>query len=152
MQPPAQHGEREAGFERLVSSMKPDMIRAVWRIVRDEDLAEEALQNALTTLWTKVDALRAHANPRAFVLRVCLDAACDQVRARSRRADRFQPLDAVSTLATVSAGPDAEGRTAVREVLTPSPACGHGRPRPSRSARSTARPIATSPQPWAAAV
>lgn len=104
--------EREREFERLVLSLRPRMNRAVWRVVRDADLAEDALQDALETLWRKTDVLRSHPNPEAFVLRVCLDAAHDQLRARIRRRAFSAALGKAS--GSVETG---EGRAEVGEVL-----------------------------------
>jgi RNA polymerase sigma factor (sigma-70 family) len=69
------------------------MMRTIWRILRDADLAEDALQEALATLWRKLPALGHHPNPEAFVLRVAIDAARDQLRARLRRERRNVSLD-----------------------------------------------------------
>lgn len=115
---PARDGERERGFEGLVLSMQEEMFRAVWRVVRDADLAEEAMQNALTTLWRKSAELQRHPNPRALVLRVCLDAACDQARARNRRDGRFQSLEAIGSDPPAPEEQSAEQRTAVHEILS----------------------------------
>lgn len=103
---------REEAFEELVLRQRPRMMRTVWRVVRDADLAEEALQEALATLWRKADAVRAHPNPEAFVLRVCLDAAYDQLRDRIRRRSTLAPLGEVGGEAN-----PAEERAAVGEVL-----------------------------------
>ena len=84
---------REAEFSRLVLPRQARMLRTIWRIVRDPDLAEDALQDALTTLWRKLPVLARHPNPEALVLRVCLDAACDQLRAHTRRRRRLVPFD-----------------------------------------------------------
>lgn len=104
--------DREGEFERLVLTCRPRMIRAVWRVVRDPDLAEEAIQDALETLWRKLEALRAHPNPEAFVLRVCLDAAHDRLRERIRSRSRSAPLEEAE-----GATGSAEARASVREVL-----------------------------------
>ncbi|KAA0256108.1 RNA polymerase sigma factor [Acidobacteria bacterium ACD] len=104
--------EREREFERIVLPLRPRMNRSVWRVVRDADLAEEALQDALEALWRKLHVLRSHPNPEAFVLRVCLDAAHDQLRARIRRRALSATLgEAVDSTET------GEGRAWVGEVL-----------------------------------
>ena len=83
----------EAEFARLVLCRRARMLRTIWRVVRDPDVAEDALQDALITLWKKLPALTRHPNPDAFVLRVCLDAACDHLRAHVRRRRRDVPFD-----------------------------------------------------------
>lgn len=104
--------DRATEFEELVLLHRDRMTRTVWRIVRDADLAEEALQEALGAIWKKLDAVRAHPNPEALVLRICLDAAYDQLRGRLRRRERSAPEEEE---AASPAG--AEGEAQVREVL-----------------------------------
>jgi len=108
--------DREAEFARLVLCQQARMLRSIWRVVRDPDLAEDALQDALTILWRKLPSLARHPNPEAFVLRVCLNAACDHLRARARRRRREAPLDAGEGAAcAVSA--DLRQESAVREEV-----------------------------------
>ncbi len=90
---PTVRTDRDAEFARLVLCRQARMLRTIWRVVHDRDLAQDALQDALTTLWRKLPAIARHPNPEAFVLRVCLDAACDQMRAHLRRRRRDVPLD-----------------------------------------------------------
>jgi RNA polymerase sigma factor (sigma-70 family) len=85
--------DRETEFERLVLPLKDRMMRTVWRVARDPDLAEEAFQEALVTAWRKLPALARHPNPPAFVLRLCVDAAVDQLRSHRRRLERRAPLE-----------------------------------------------------------
>lgn len=61
------------------------MLRSAYRILGDVERAEDALQSAALTLWKRRRRLRRHSNPRAFVLRVCLDAAHDVLRRLIRR-------------------------------------------------------------------
>lgn len=109
--------EQQAEFARLVLCRQDRMLRTIWRVVRDPDLAEDALQDALATLWRKLPALARHPNPEAFVLRVSLDAACDHLRAHLRRRRRDAPLDGAEA-AALSAPPAAGAGSALcREVL-----------------------------------
>lgn len=87
--------DREVEFERLVLPHRVRMMRTIWRIVRDADLAEDALQEALATLWRKLPVVSRHPNPQAFVLRVSIDAARDQLRARQRQTARTAALDEI---------------------------------------------------------
>lgn len=61
------------------------MIRTIWRIVRDPEDAKDALQEALATIWKRYGKVERHANPRALILRICLNAAYDVLRRRIRR-------------------------------------------------------------------
>lgn len=110
--------DREVEFERLVLPHRSRMMRTVWRVVRDADLAEEALQEALATLWRKLPVLSRHPNPEALVLRVALDAARDQLRARLRRERRVMPLEEADAAPGIASPDPVERAVVVREVLT----------------------------------
>lgn len=70
------------------------MTRSVWRIVRDRDDFEDAFQEALATVWKKLDHIRRHPNPHALILRICVNASYDVLRKKSRQRRR-EELDAV---------------------------------------------------------
>ena len=99
--------DREAEFERLVLPLKDRMMRTVWRVTRDPELAEDAFQDALLTTWRKLPQVAAHPNPPALVLRLCLTAA----------VDRGGPLPACLRSPSSSQTPAAP-RTAPRIVTT----------------------------------
>ncbi|NTU51536.1 MAG: hypothetical protein HGA94_03750, partial [Candidatus Aminicenantes bacterium] len=49
--------------------MEPRLMRTIWRIVRQKEAAEDALQDALAAIWKKRDAVARHPNPQALILR-----------------------------------------------------------------------------------
>lgn len=63
------------------------MLRSAWRILRDPELARDAVQDALATTWARRERVRNHPNPEALVLRICIDAALD-LRRREQRMQR----------------------------------------------------------------
>ena len=75
-------------YERLIEPIQDRMIRSVWRILRDPDDADDALQDALATVWKRLDRVRNHPNPQALVLKICADAAYDALRRKIRRNQR----------------------------------------------------------------
>ncbi len=111
--------DREAEFTRLVLCRRARMLRSIWRVLRDADLAEDALQDALATLWRKLPVLARHPNPDALVLRVSLNAACDQLRAHVRRRHRDVPLETAdaSECASHRAGQDRSVLDEVRYAI-----------------------------------
>lgn len=82
----------DAFYDTYLAPLETRMLRAVWRVVRDPDRSRDALQDALAIVWRKRDRIRAHPNPQALILRICLDAALDMLR-RSRRRNRHLELD-----------------------------------------------------------
>ena len=65
------------------------MMRAVWRIVRHREAAEDALQEALAVVWKKRDAVARHPKPEALIMRIAVTAAIDVLR-RDRRRLRYE--------------------------------------------------------------
>ncbi len=55
---------REFDYSKLVRPMESRMMRSIWRIVRQREAAEDALQDALAVIWKKRDAVARHPNPR----------------------------------------------------------------------------------------
>jgi RNA polymerase sigma factor (sigma-70 family) len=77
----------EAFYERYVEPLEERMLRAVRRVVRDPDLARDALQDAVVRLWQHRERLRGHPNPEALAVRVCFHSAIDAARRAGRRRE-----------------------------------------------------------------
>jgi len=78
-------------YDSLVKPMEPRMMRAIWRIVRQREAAEDALQDALAAIWKKREAVARHPNPQALILRISVAAAIDAVRKSARRLRHESP-------------------------------------------------------------
>jgi RNA polymerase sigma factor (sigma-70 family) len=76
---------REFDYDALVRPLESRMMRVAWRIVREREAAEDALQDALAAIWKKRDAVARHPNPQALILKMTVAAACDAARRRRRR-------------------------------------------------------------------
>jgi len=72
-------------YDALVRPLESRMMRAIWRIVRHNEAADDALQDALAVIWRKRDAVAVHPNPQALILRIAVGAAYDAVRKSRRR-------------------------------------------------------------------
>lgn len=85
----------EGYYENLIAPIEDRMIRSIWRVVRDADDADDALQEALATVWKRLDRIRRHPNPQALVLKICVDSAYDVLRKRlrSRRREDLEAVD-----------------------------------------------------------
>jgi RNA polymerase sigma-70 factor (ECF subfamily) len=77
--------DRQQEYERLIAPIEDRMMRAVWRVLRDPTDAEDAFQEALLKVWKGWDRIRAHPNPHALVLQICIYAAHDVLRRRVRQ-------------------------------------------------------------------
>lgn len=80
-------------FANLIAPVKHRLFETVWRILRHPQDAEDALQNALTTVWQQRSRIETHGAPQAFILKICADAAIDQYRRRRNRKSDFAPLE-----------------------------------------------------------
>jgi len=76
---------REFDYDTLVRPMEPRLMRTVWRIVRQREAAEDALQDTLAAIWKKRDIVAGHPNPQALMLRIAVSTAVDAVRKSRRR-------------------------------------------------------------------
>ena len=96
-----------------IAPMEARMMRSIWRIVRNADLAEDTLQDALAVIWKKRHQVRRHPNPPALILKICLNAAYDSLRRLERMQHRTDgsPLEDVPAPCDHDAARDLEART-----------------------------------------
>jgi RNA polymerase sigma factor (sigma-70 family) len=85
-------------YEQVIEPIEDRMIRAAWRITHNAQDAEDAMQNALLTVWKRRRRIGRHPNPQALVLRICIDAACDLARRRARHRRKTDPRGTVSQI------------------------------------------------------
>ena len=82
-------------YDELIAPMEATMMRSIWRVVRNAELAEDCLQDALAAIWKKRFQIRLHPNPPALILKICLNTAYDSLRKveRTRRQTDLSHLD-----------------------------------------------------------
>ena len=96
----AQNGDREA-FGALVGLISDRMYGLAARILRDSDLAEDALQGALINAWRQLPDLRDPDRFEAWVRKVLVHACYAEARRRTRWSEGLRILPVVGTY-----GPD----------------------------------------------
>jgi DNA-directed RNA polymerase specialized sigma24 family protein len=79
----AQNGERDA-FAALVHMTSDRMYALAARILRDNDLAEDALQGALITVWRQLPTLRDPDRFEPWVRRLLVHACYAEATSRAR--------------------------------------------------------------------
>jgi DNA-directed RNA polymerase specialized sigma24 family protein len=57
----------ESLYDELIAPLETMMMRSIWRVVRNADLSEDCLQDALAVIWKKRLQIRLHPNPRALM-------------------------------------------------------------------------------------
>ena len=105
-------------YDELIAPLEDRMMRSIWRIVRNADLAEDSLQDALAVIWKKRLRICGHPNPPALILKICLSAAYDSLRRlqRRRRQTDLSQLDGVPASTYHNADRDLEERELGEQV------------------------------------
>jgi RNA polymerase sigma-70 factor (ECF subfamily) len=67
-------------FEALYAGLYPLVVRTVYLVVLDPDIAQEICHEAFLRLWQHRHRLGAQANERAWLMRVAINLAIDQRR------------------------------------------------------------------------
>ena len=89
-------------YDRFIRPIELQMMRSVWRITHNADDADDAFQEAIAQIWKSRQRIWQHANPRAVILRICTQAACDILRRKMRHLHPEQTFD-VAVVATPEA-------------------------------------------------
>jgi RNA polymerase sigma factor (sigma-70 family) len=87
-----------SNYDALVRPIQDQMLRSIWRITRVAEDAEDALQESLVILWKRRARIGRHPRPRALILRICVNCACDVLRARLRRGSREMTMSDADVL------------------------------------------------------
>jgi RNA polymerase sigma-70 factor (ECF subfamily) len=87
----AREGDHSA-FRAIVQAHSRDVFRLAFRITRNEEDAEDAVQETFLRAFRKIDGFEARANFGTWLYRVTANTAIDVLRRRRRVADRSAPL------------------------------------------------------------
>ena len=112
-------------YDELIRPIEHKMMTCVARIVGNQDDAADVFQEVLGVIWRKLRQIHRHANPHAYIMRICVNRSYDALRKRSRRKRREVPL---TTDLAASSAPDprrsselAEKEVAVRNAIAELP-------------------------------
>ncbi len=105
-------------YDELIAPMEARMMRSIWRVVRNAELAEDGLQDALAAIWKKRFQICSHPNPQALILKICLNTAYDSLRKleRRRRQTDLSQLDNAPAPPKHNADRDLESREIEEQV------------------------------------
>src|SRR5690348_17979644 len=82
---------RQAAFQELYRLVSPQLFAVLLRILKRRDLAEEALQDALLSVWRNAGSYSADkGTPMTWLLSICRYRALDSLR-RGKREVPFEP-------------------------------------------------------------
>ena len=83
----------ERDYVLLIEPVKQQMIRSIWRIVRDAGDAEEVLQESFEVIWKQIKKIKRHPNPHPLILRICICVSYDFLRKKIRNQKRIERMD-----------------------------------------------------------
>jgi len=106
----ARRGDREA-YEALAREASQRLYPVAFRVVRDPDLADEALQRTLVAIWKELPKLRETDKFEAWSYRVLLRFCSDELRRRGRSSRE------VTELTPGGSAPDQQAEMADRDQL-----------------------------------
>jgi RNA polymerase sigma-70 factor (ECF subfamily) len=116
----ARRGELDA-FNRLILAYQDMAYNVAYRMLADEDLAEDAVQNAFISAWNNLAAFRG-GSFKAWVMRMVTNGCYDELRRRKRRPTTpLEPLnedeeESDSAPWMASGDPSAENRMEQAEL------------------------------------
>ncbi len=84
-------GVDSRAFEALYVGLFPLVIRTVYLVVLDRDIAQEITHEAFLRLWQHRDRLGDHANEKAWLMRVAINLALDYRRSLLTALRHRQP-------------------------------------------------------------
>lgn len=77
-------GDRPA-FRDIVLEHSHAMFRLAWRLVGEEGVAEDVVQEAFIKAWNGLDSFRMDASVRSWLHRITVNTAMDHLRKQTRR-------------------------------------------------------------------
>ena len=87
----ARNGDRES-YEQLAREAAHRLYPVAFRILRDGDLADEAVQRALVAIWKELPKLRDSSKFEAWSYRVLIRFCGDEIRQRGRSSHNVTEL------------------------------------------------------------
>jgi RNA polymerase sigma factor (sigma-70 family) len=89
---PAAAGD-DIAFGRIVAAYHDDMSRVCGFVMRDDTLAEDAVQMAWAIVWRKLGSLREPERLRPWLMRIAVNEAKKLMKERKRRSDAESGVD-----------------------------------------------------------
>lgn len=78
----------EKSFEVIFKEHYHELCRSVYRIVPDEQLAEDLVQDVFCGLWNKQSSLEVEGSLRSYLFKACINAALSHLRRQKNVAGR----------------------------------------------------------------
>jgi len=86
-----------AAFRSLVETHARDVFRLAFRMTRNEDDAEDVVQDTFIRAFQRISSFEGRAQFKTWLYRITANTALDLLRRRKRAEPRSAPLDEVTT-------------------------------------------------------
>ncbi len=80
-------GGNLANFRRLVELTSPFAFSVAFRMLGDEDLAKDVVQETMVTIWQKLKKIRTSEVFKTWIYRIVMNKCYDQLRKRKRNPE-----------------------------------------------------------------
>jgi len=110
-------------FGELAREVSPRLFRVAYRIVRDSDVAQDAMQQVLISIWRDLPTLRDVDAFEGWMWRLVANAATTEIRRDHRHAGsirvlRLEPVAADAAWATADSSHSVAERDAIEHAFT----------------------------------
>jgi RNA polymerase sigma-70 factor, ECF subfamily len=105
-----------AAFRLIVEGYSRDVFRLAFRITRNEEDAEDTVQETFLRAYRKLDSFESRASFGTWLYRVTANSAIDILRRRNRLRDRNEPIPESDSDARLGHAPTQEGGVLGRQV------------------------------------
>jgi len=106
-------------FGRLVEKASPEAFSVAFRILCDEDEAEDIVQETMITVWRKLKSLSSSASFKTWMFRIVVNKCYDRLR-KMKRNPEFRPDERtwkkISGLNVTAAGEELENEENARVI------------------------------------
>ena len=103
-----------SAFDSLYQASSPKLFAVVMRILKNRELAEDALQEVFVKIWQKADSYRAGQQaPMSWLVTIARNHSIDVIRANKRK---FEDIEGLA--AAINKSIRQEGATIVSILLT----------------------------------
>ena len=79
-------------FREVIKAASPFAFSVAFRILGDEDLAKDVVQDTMVTVWEKLNKIKSAASFRTWLYRIVVNKCYDHLRKKKRESE-FRPDD-----------------------------------------------------------
>ena len=81
-------GKNMDEFEKVYFENYTYLCQSIYRFVRDEEITKDIVQDVFLNYWKKINELRIHESPKAYLKRACINQALNYLKETERRKNR----------------------------------------------------------------